>query len=197
MWNASNVHKQSSKVWQEKMVDPSWNSVRGMLSTSLLWRRFWCNRTQNKNARLRQQCRNWNSFERQAGTWLSRLPLMKMKKIEQVRGLSVPNPYHCATDASSLDGDIWSTLHPPAYIERKSCWPNNKSTKQTERSFTSVQMVHTHTNTHTHFLTHNLLTHNLLTSNSLTRNSLIRTSFTQPAFHHIRRTHTYFFECIV
>ena len=29
-----------------------------------------------------------------------------MKKIEQVRGLSVPNPYHCATDASSLDGDI-------------------------------------------------------------------------------------------
>ena len=31
---------------------------------------------------------------------------MEMKKIEQVRGLSVPNPYHCATDASSLDGDI-------------------------------------------------------------------------------------------
>ena len=52
--------------------------------------------------------------KRHAGTWLSRLPWTKMKKIEQVRGLSVPNPYHCATDASSLDGDIWSTLHPPA-----------------------------------------------------------------------------------
>ena len=44
--------------------------------------------------------------KRHAGTWLSRLPWTKMKKIEQVRGLSVPNPYHCATDASSLDGDI-------------------------------------------------------------------------------------------
>ena len=41
-----------------------------------------------------------------------------MKKIEQVRGLSVPNPYHCATDASSLDGDIWSTLHPPAWKDK-------------------------------------------------------------------------------
>ena len=30
----------------------------------------------------------------------------KLKNIEQVRGLSVPNPYHCATDASSLDGEI-------------------------------------------------------------------------------------------
>ena len=38
--------------------------------------------------------------------------------IEQVRGLSVPNPYHCATDASSLDGDIWSTLHPPALFRK-------------------------------------------------------------------------------
>ena len=44
--------------------------------------------------------------KRHAGTWLSRLPWTKMKKIEQVCGLSVPNPYHCATDASSLDGDI-------------------------------------------------------------------------------------------
>ena len=54
-------------------------------------------------SRLRQQCRKSN---RLAGSWLSRLPRTKMKKIEQVRGLSVPNPYHCATDASSLDGDI-------------------------------------------------------------------------------------------
>ena len=79
-----------------------------------------------------------------------------LKKIEQVRGLSVPNPYHCATDASSLDGDIWSTLHPPAYMAWKSCWNNNKRTKQTEGSFTSVQMVHTHTLTLTLTLTHSL-----------------------------------------
>ena len=45
MWNASHVHKQSIKVWQDKMVDPTWNSVRGMLSTSLLGGRFWCSRT--------------------------------------------------------------------------------------------------------------------------------------------------------
>ena len=45
MWNASHVHKQSIKVWQEKMVDPTWNSVWGMFSTSLLWGRFWCSRT--------------------------------------------------------------------------------------------------------------------------------------------------------
>ena len=44
--------------------------------------------------------------KRDAGSWLSRLPWTKMKKIEQVRGLSVSSPYHCATDASSLDGDI-------------------------------------------------------------------------------------------
>ena len=44
MWNASRVHKQSIRVWQEKMVDPTWNSVWGMLSTSLLWGRF-CSRT--------------------------------------------------------------------------------------------------------------------------------------------------------
>ena len=30
-------------------------------------------------------------IKRHAGTWLSRSPLTKMKKIEQVRGLSVPN----------------------------------------------------------------------------------------------------------
>ena len=30
----------------------------------------------------------------------------------KLNGLSVLNPYHCATDASSLDGDMWSTLHP-------------------------------------------------------------------------------------
>ena len=30
----------------------------------------------------------------------------------KLNGLSVLNPCHCATDASSLDGDMWSTLHP-------------------------------------------------------------------------------------
>ena len=35
---------------------------------------------------------------------LSLFPLRT--KTEQVRALSVPNPYHCATDESSLDGDI-------------------------------------------------------------------------------------------
>ena len=60
MWNALNVHKQSSTVWQEKLVDPSWNSVRGMFSTSLLWRRFWCNRTQSKKVQIATTVQKWN-----------------------------------------------------------------------------------------------------------------------------------------
>ena len=77
-----------------------------------------------------------------------------MKKIEQVGGLSVPNPYHCATDASSLDGDIWSTLHPPALslrwnkLMRKQSMNIGKKIRReltsSGRSFTSFQMVHTH-----------------------------------------------------
>ena len=64
---------------------------------------------------------------------LSLFPLLK--KIEQVRGLSVPNPYHCATDASSLDGHIWSTLRPPAWNEK--C-KQNRQDKIENRSFTSL-----------------------------------------------------------
>ena len=57
------------------------------------------------NSRLRQQCRKIDmSNGRHGGSWVEPLPISE--KIEQVRGLSVPNPYHCATDASSLDGDI-------------------------------------------------------------------------------------------
>ena len=36
LWNASRVQKHSSKTKQEKLVDPTWNSVWRMLSTSLL-----------------------------------------------------------------------------------------------------------------------------------------------------------------
>ena len=54
---------------------------------------------------------------RPEGSWLSPSPCRRNKK--QVRGLSVPNPYHCATDASSLDWDIWSTLHLPAKTWRQ------------------------------------------------------------------------------
>ena len=136
------------------MVDPSWNSVRGMLSTSLLWGRFWCSRTIQIWSKVIPYCDNSAekidmSNRRHGGSWVEPLPISE--KIEQVRGLSVPNPYHCATDASSLDGDIWSTLHPPAYMAWKTCWNNNKRTKQTEGSFTSVQMVHTHTHLDIHY----------------------------------------------
>ena len=91
--------------------------------------------------------------QRHAGTWLSRLPWTKMKKIEQVRGLSVPNPYHCATDASSLDGDIWSTLHPPAW-KRKS-WTITKPLKY-RREVLHLYRWSTHTQTciHTYIHTH-------------------------------------------
>ena len=55
--------------------------------------------------------------------------------LKQVRGLSVLNPYHYATDASSLDGDIWSILHPPAN------WLVTKSLKLT----VCYNGLHTHT----------------------------------------------------
>ena len=119
--------------WHERLVDSTRTSVRSMLSTSLLWGMFWCsmvNHQIRKIGRKWQLCRNENE-NRLAGSRLGRLPWTKMKTIEQVRGLSVPNPYHCATDASSLDGDIWSTLHPPAYMEWKSSRNYNKRTKQT------------------------------------------------------------------
>ena len=119
--------------WHERLVDSTRTSVRSMLSTSLLWGMFWCSMVNHQNRKIGrkwQLCRNENE-NRLAGSRLGRLPWTKMKTIEQVRGLSVPNPYHCATDASSLDGDIWSTLHPPAYMEWKSSRNYNKRTKQT------------------------------------------------------------------
>ena len=92
---------------------------RRILSTSLLDATVPSDEVSSKSDCENRTGKNQIWFEsrfeiRLAGSRLGRLPRTKMKKIEQVRGLSVPNPYHCATDASSLDGDIWSTLHPPA-----------------------------------------------------------------------------------
>ena len=103
--------------WQERFVDSTRTTMRSMLSTSLLWGMFWCSIVSHQNCKIGRlwQLRRKENEIRLAGSRLGRLPWTKMKKIEQVRGLSVPNPYHCATDASSLDGDIWSTLHPPAW----------------------------------------------------------------------------------
>ena len=87
---------------------------------------------------MHRTCTN-TSFEPGWGKWLAghekqwrrilstSLPWTEMKKIEQVRGLSVPNPYHCATDASSLDGDIWSTLHRPAWKRNQNIMKHNKN----------------------------------------------------------------------
>ena len=136
--------KQSLTNCQEKLVDPAWISVRSKLSTSLLWGRFWCSFFNHKNrriGRLWQLCRK--EVENKSTYRFLAWPVA-MDENEQVRGLSVPNPYHCATDASSLDGDIWSTLHPPANMIQK-----RKTTKinhhRTKGSFTSFQMFHTHT----------------------------------------------------
>ena len=85
MWNASNVHKQPSTVWQEKLVDPSWNSVRSMLSTPLLWSRFWCSWTiqtwTKLKSRLRQQCRTIEDLQMddKEVLGLSLFPKRKMK----------------------------------------------------------------------------------------------------------------------
>ena len=95
---------------------------RRILSTSLLEATVPSDEVSSKSDCENRTGKNQIWFESRfeiqlAGSRLGRLPWTKMKKIEQVRGLSVPNPYHCATDASSLDGDIWSTLHPPAKKE--------------------------------------------------------------------------------
>ena len=111
MWNASNVHKQSSTVWQEKLVDPSWNSVRGMLSTSLLWRRFWCNRTQNK----RPDCDNSAEIE----TVLNDMPVLGLagrhwRKLEMQVRMADQAMYHQGNQSVFVGGRLWTLLPPPA-----------------------------------------------------------------------------------
>ena len=62
------------------MVDPSWNSVRGMLSTSLLWGRFWCSRTIQIWSKVIPYCDNSAekidmSNRRHGGSWVEPLPI--------------------------------------------------------------------------------------------------------------------------
>ena len=79
MWNASHVQEHLSKPDRNGWMIRSEKLCEGILSTSLLegltW--FWCN-----SVRLRKpySCLVWKQLEkRHAGTWLSRLPLTKMK----------------------------------------------------------------------------------------------------------------------
>ena len=76
---------------------------------------------------MRQQCRSWNGFERHAGTWLSRLPLTINWKIAGTSGWSVPIS-QSQTTVFVGQWMEWDSL-PPCIV----------------RSFTSLQMVHTHT----------------------------------------------------
>ena len=58
LWSASFVHKTIPTNWQERLVDSTRTSVRSMLSTSLLWGRFWCSRTIHIWSKVIPDCDN-------------------------------------------------------------------------------------------------------------------------------------------
>ena len=80
----------------------------------------------------------------------------------QVRGLSVPNPYHDKLERSSL-GSAFQNVHCPLHL----VYINGIITiRSLERSFT-------HTHTHTHARTHTR-THNHTTTHTYTRTAVLK-----------------------
>ena len=105
------------------------------------------------NSRLLQQCRTSKlTIRRRGGSWVEPLPIAENWQVR----MADQAMYHQGNQSVFVGGRLWTLLPPPAYMSRKVL----KNTKQTEGNFTSVQMVHTHTNkiatsTHTHTLDQN------------------------------------------
>ena len=89
------------------------------------------------NSRLRQQCRTSKlKIRRRGGSWVEPLPIAENWQVR----MADQAMYHQGNQSVFVGGRLWTLLPPPAYMSRKVL----KNTKQTEGSFTSVQMVHTH-----------------------------------------------------
>ena len=92
---------------------------RRILSTSLLDATVPSDEVSSKSDCENRTGKNHIWFEsrfeiRLAGSRLGRLPWTKMKRLSRYVDWASPIHITVQTDASSLDGDIWSTLHPPA-----------------------------------------------------------------------------------
>ena len=125
------------------------------------------------NSRLRQQCRTSKlTIRRRGGSWVEPLPIAENWQVR----MADQAMYHQGNQSVFVGGRLWTLLPPPAYMSRKVL----KNTKQTEGSFTSVQMVHTHT----HHLSHTTLSHTTL-SHTIFHTQLCH----PPSFTHNSVTH--------
>ena len=114
--------------------------MRGNLSTSLL-EGFTCSDAAQSDCENRTVV--WKLLEkRHAGSWLSRLPLTKNWKIA-----GTFSQEHCSVFVGR-----WLQCSPaaPCWIGKSSSWlkkrvSRNETAKPSLRSFTSFQMIHTHT----------------------------------------------------
>ena len=114
--------------------------MRGNLSTSLL-EGFTCSDAAQSDCENRTVV--WKLLEkRHAGSWLSRLPLTKNWKIA-----GTFSQKHCSVFVGR-----WLQCSPaaPCWIGKSSSWlkkrvSRNETAKPSLRSFTSFQMIHTHT----------------------------------------------------
>ena len=156
MWNASGVHKQSPKVWQEKLDGQGKkNQCRRILSLSLQKATVPSDEIGSSS-----DCENrtmvWNHLEqsskegpdgtenRLGGSWVSHVPWQSnVSKRVQVRPGDQPG-YPKDTIESFVGHSSMGLLCPPANIVQN-LEDTNQTINQTKGSFTSVQMVHTHT----------------------------------------------------
>ena len=114
--------------------------MRGNLSTSLL-EGFTCSDAAQSDCENRTVV--WKLLEkRHAGSWLSRLPLTKNWKIA-----GTFSQEHCSVFVGRW---LQCSPAPPCWIGKSSSWlkkrvSRNETAKPSLRSFTSFQMIHTHT----------------------------------------------------
>ena len=96
-------------------------------------------------AKTVQWLRSRKNWKRHAGTWLSRLPLTKM----EISAGTSSWPSRISHFTGSFVGHSPSEmLCPPAWklkINHEESNQTSSAPKSSERSFTSIQMVHTHT----------------------------------------------------
>ena len=149
--------------------------MRGNLSTSLL-EGFTCSDAAQSDCENRTVV--WKLLEkRHAGSWLSRLPLTKNWKIA-----GTFSQEHCSVFVGR-----WLQCSPaaPCWIGKSSSWlkkrvSRNETAKPSLRSFTSFQMIHTHTLLHTDAFAHRrYYTQTLLPTDAFTH----RRFYTQTLLH--------------
>ena len=217
VWNASNVHKHFNKTWQEELDDPTWNSVRSMLSTSLLKGMFWC----------RWTSRNWPKVipdrDNSAEKWkvqMDDMEVLGLSLFPFLKKLAGTSRWS-AVISQALDRCLrWHLTYPcsrcPLLSKKFYIFSDGSHTQLAHTQLTHTQLAHTHTTyshttcthtqlTHTQLThtqttyshttcthTHNLLTHNLHTHTQLTHTQLAHTHnlLTRNLHTHTQLTHT-------